>query len=86
MIQLPPDLVSVKEAAILFRVHRRTVWRLISKKKIPAYGPRHSYRVSITELAECDHQGPTVTETETCGVGTAEAISRILPKRGRLST
>jgi excisionase family DNA binding protein len=49
-VPVPVNLVTVREAAIIARVNERTIWRMIRLGRIPAWGTRRCYRVSVIHL------------------------------------
>jgi hypothetical protein len=44
------DLQSVKDAAFIAKIHVKTIYRLIARGEIHAWGRTNSYRVSLPEL------------------------------------
>jgi hypothetical protein len=49
--ELPPaDLVSIHDAAIFADIHKVTLWRMIARGEVRAWGRRNYFRVSISEL------------------------------------
>jgi hypothetical protein len=47
---LPPDLHPVQEAALMVRMHPKSIYRLIADRKIRYFGRRGCYRVSLSDL------------------------------------
>jgi excisionase family DNA binding protein len=45
-----PDIVTVKEVSEYFRVHSSTVYRLLSKKQLPAFRVGSDWRFSLKAI------------------------------------
>lgn len=49
-VQIPSDLISIREAAAIARVNQYTIRRLIAKGKLDCWGFPGTYRVSLAAV------------------------------------